>query len=280
MTAKLLRMNHKKLKIGIVGCGAIGSRIARSVSKDLSKDCQVSGLFDIDTTKSQNLEKALKLRGVAKKTLRDLVRSCDLMVEAVNAPETKSIIKQALEAKCSVLAMSVGKILHAVDLFKLAKRNKCSLLIPSGAIAGIDAIKAASLVHIDKITLTTRKPPTGFGLNPYFEQQRINLTDIKKETTLFEGDVETAVKFFPQNINVAATIALASHALDKLTIRIMTSPDYKVNSHEIEVIGDFGRITTKTENVVCPDNPRTSYLAVLSGIQTLKQYCAGILVGT
>ena len=103
---------------------------------------------------------------------------------------------------------------------------------------------------------------------------------IKKETILFEGNVKEAVKCFPQNINVAATIALASGTKDKLKIRIATSPEYKVNSHEIEMVGEFGRLVTKTENVVCPDNPKTSYLAVLSAVQTLKQYFEGVKIGT
>ena len=95
-----------------------------------------------------------------------------------------------------------------------------------------------------------------------------------------KGDVYEALKHFPQNINVAATLALASKRSDILRIKIVTSPRYTTNSHEVEVVGDFGRLVTKTENVACPDNPKTSYLAVLSGIQTLKQYCNGILIGT
>ena len=202
------------------------------------------------------------------------------MVEAVNAQNTRGIIRQALKAKKSVLSMSVGKLLNASDLFRLAKQNKCHLLLPSGAIAGIDAIKAASLVGIDTITLTTRKPPAGFEGNSYLIQKGVSLSKIKKETTLFEGDVATAIKIFPRNINVAATLALASQSRKKIIIRIITSPRYKTNSHKIELTGKFGRIITQTDNVVCPDNPKTSYLAVLSGLQTLKQYCSGVFIGT
>ena len=275
-------MNSKarKLKIGVVGCGAIGSRIARSVKTDLKNECQLSGLFDINHEKSSQLAKDLSVKGAYKKSLEELIRDCDCMVEAVSADDTKNIVQKALKAKKSVLCMSVGKLLNAPELFRLAKKNHCSLLLPSGAIAGLDAIKAASLIAIQKITLTTRKPLTGFRDNPYFRQKGIGLSKITKETVLFDGTVEEAVKLFPQNINVAATLALASNANKKISIRILTSPDYKTNSHEIDMTGDFGRITTRTDNVVCPDNPKTSYLAVLSGIQTLKQFCTGILIGT
>ena len=275
-----MKLYDGKVKIGIVGCGAIGSRIAKSICKELRKFCYVSGLYDIDQKKTRRLEKNLKLKKVATDALTPLIKNCDCLVEAVNAESTREIIEQALQSQKSVLAMSVGKLLKAPDLFDLARKNKCALLLPSGAIAGLDAIKAASLVHVDKITLITRKPPVSFQNNPYLKKNRIDLTKIKEETLLFRGDVQSAVKWFPQNINVAATLFFASQLKRNITIEIYTCPDYKMNSHEIEMIGDFGRLFTRTDNIVCPDNPKTSYLAVLSGIQTLKQYCTGILIGT
>ncbi len=203
-----------------------------------------------------------------------------MVVEAVNAPDTHRLVRQALLAKKDVLIMSVGKFIEGGSILKLAQKQGVRVLIPSGAIAGVDAIKAAALQRIDRISLTTRKPIYGFTDNAYVQERRINLSTIKKETILFEGNVREAVKCFPQNINVAATVALASGAKDKLRIRIATSPEFKVNSHEIEVIGAFGRLVTKTENVVCPDNPKTSFLAVLSAVCALKQYFQGVKIGT
>ncbi|MBI5149605.1 MAG: DUF108 domain-containing protein [Candidatus Omnitrophica bacterium] len=202
------------------------------------------------------------------------------MIEAVNARSTRKIIRQALLKRKHVLAMSVGKLLKAKDLFQLARDSRCRLLIPSGAVAGVDAVKAASLASIHQIKLTTRKPLSGFAGNLYLKKKGIDPAKIKEETILFEGSVESSVKFFPQNINVAATLALASGAGGKMAVRILTSPEYKTNSHEVEVTGDFGRIVTRTENVVCPENPKTSYLAVLSAVQTLRQFCLGTYVGT
>lgn len=271
---------QRKYKVGIVGCGAIGSRMAESICRDLRDQYQLSGLYDIDFKKAESLAARLGVKANIKYSLDGLIRSCGLMIEAVNAKTTRQIIRRALMAKRHVLAMSVGKLLHAQDLFGLAKTRQCALLLPSGAIAGIDAIKAASLASVKKIVLTTRKHLAGFHDNSYLRRKGVVLSRLKKTTTLFEGDVDTAVKLFPQNINVAATLALASQARDKITIRILTSPAYTTNSHEIEVTGDFGRIRTRTDNVVCPDNPKTSYLAVLSGIQTLRQFGRGLRIGT
>ncbi len=270
----------RRLRIGIVGCGAIGGGIARYISKGLKKDCQLTGLYDIQYGRVERLRRELSAGPIEKNSLKALLKSCDLMIEAVNATSTREIVREALLSKKDVIAMSVGKLLDASDLFSLARKRGCRLLIPSGAIAGIDAVKSASLARIHKISLTTRKPLNGFANNPYLTRKGIDLAAVKKETVLFKGDVDTAVKFFPQNINVAATLALASQAKDRITVCIMTSPKYKVNSHEIEIIGDFGRIVTRTDNVVSPENPKTSYLAVLSGMQTLKQFCQGTGIGT
>lgn len=275
-----MNAKNKKVRVGILGCGAIGSRMALSIKDELKGRAVVSAIFDIQAARAEKLAKNFSRGRIIKHSVEELVKSCDLMVEAVNAQDTQQLIRQALVAKKDVLVMSVGKLLGANDIFKLALKNRCRLLVPSGAIAGLDAIKAASQRKISKITLTTRKPTFGFAQNAYITQQNIDLSKITSETVLFDGDVKRAVQYFPQNINVAAAIALASLAEDKMRIRIITSPEYKINSHEIEVVGDFGRLVTRTENEVCPDNPKTSYLAVLSAIQTLKQYFQEVKIGT
>ena len=276
----LKTQGKSKVRVGILGCGAIGSRIAKSIKTQCNDHAEVAALFDINPAKAQNLQKYIPQKNIVKKSFQDLLTGSDLVVEAVNAPDTHQLVRQVIMAKKDVLVMSVGKFIEGESIFKLAQKQGVRVLIPSGAIAGIDAIKAASLQRIDRITLTTRKPIYGFADNAYVQEKRINLSQIKKETILFDGNVREAVKCFPQNINVAATIALASNAKDKLRIRISTSPEFKVNSHEIEVTGEFGRLVTKTENVVCPDNPKTSYLAVLSAVRTLKEYFQGVKIGT
>lgn len=275
-------MEHtsEKIKVGILGCGAIGSGIAKSIFSELKDFCQLTAVYDVDQKKCLALQDLLPASKIAQSSYGDLLKECDLVVEAVNAKNIHDLIKQALEAKKNILVMSTGQLLEAQDLFDLAAENNCNIILPSGAIAGIDAIKSASLVEISSITLTTRKPTTGFANVPYLAEVGIDPSKITEETTIFEGGVAEAVKAFPRNINVAATLALASKSKDKLVIRIVTSPDFKTNSHEIEAVGAFGKIVARTENTISPDNPKTSYLAVLSGIQTLKSFCCKVKIGT
>src|SRR5208283_4017395 len=231
------KQGKSKIRVGILGCGAIGSRIAKSIKMQCDDYAIAAALFDINPAKALNLQKVISQKNIVKESYLALLNSCDFVVEAVNAPDTRQLVRRALLAKKDVLVMSVGKFIEGESILKLAQKQGVRVLIPSGAVAGIDAIKAAALQRIDSISLTTRKPIYGFADNAYVQERRINLSAIKKETILFDGNVREAVKCFPQNINVAATIALASGCKDKLRIRIATSPAFKVNSHEIEVTG-------------------------------------------
>jgi len=269
-----------KPRLGVCGCGAIGARIAQSTTTELKKHYRLTALYDQDHTKTEVLAQKLKNRSLSKKSFRDLLKSSDVVVEAVNPPAARPIIRQALIQKKHTLAMSIGRLLLAQDLFQLAQKKHCQLLIPSGAVSGIDTVKAASLKKISKIVLTTRKPLRGFSGNPYLKKKGIRLDKIRGTTVIFEGSVTQAIKHFPQNINVAATVALASRHPKKLKIRLLTSPYFTVNSHEVEIMGDFGHMVSRTENKICPDNPKTSYLAVLSAIQTLKDFSTGARIGT
>ncbi|MFP4473557.1 MAG: aspartate dehydrogenase domain-containing protein [Candidatus Omnitrophota bacterium] len=270
---------HKRLKIGILGCGAIGSRIAEAVVHELGDAAVVSGLYDQDGERSRALADKLHSPQAVTLTLSELIQRSDCIVEAVNTEQAPDLMRTVIDAGKHLLVMSVGRLLGARDLFDLAAQNGSRLLIPSGAIAGIDAVQAAAQIGIRKLTLTTRKPVSGFKGVTYIEEN-IDLEKITGEVVLFEGGVEKAVQAFPRNINVAATLALAATPRTPLLIRIITAPGITQNSHEIVAEGEFGRIETRTTNVVCPDNPKTSYLAALSGIQALRNFCSGIRIGT
>jgi len=177
--------------------------------------------------------------------------------------------------------MSAGGIIdHHKELSVLAAENKCRVFIPSGAICGIDGLKAAACGKINKVTLTTKKPPKAFLGIPYVLKKKIRLDNLNKETVLFQGDAYDAIRAFPQNINVAATLSLAGIGAQNTIVRIIACPDITQNMHEIEIDSDAGRIFSRSENLIHPDNPKTSYLAVLSAIATLKQILEPIKIGT
>jgi len=268
-----------KLKIGIIGCGTIGSKLAKVIDKELKDRAWIAGLCDIDKEKLERLCRSLKSKPASLRLL-DLIKKSDLTIEAASAKVSAHILKNAINAKKDVMLMSVGGLLGHERLFKLAQKRGIKVYLPSGAIGGVDAIKAASQAKIRSARLITRKPPRGLEGAPYIIKNKINLKNIKGEKILFDGPAAEAVKAFPKNINVSALLSLVGIGAKKTRVTIVTSPSFKQNSHQIEVRGDFGKLFTKTENVLSPDNPKTSYLAVLSAIATLKQILSSVRMGT
>ncbi len=262
------------MKVGIIGCGFIGSEIAQFIDKN--QEFELVGLNDIDKNKLNELIQSLKYNKPKFMELDNLIRNSDLIVESA----AKNIISNILRNKNldkknkKLLIMSTGGLINNLNL--LSKIKNCEILLPSGAIAGLDAVKSSS-GKIRSLILTTTKPIKGLEGAPYIIKWNIDLGNIKGKKVIFEGSLPEAINGFPQNINVAATLFLASK-FEKIKVKIVADSDTKFNTHEIEVTGEFGVISTKTQNLPSK-NPKTSYLAVLSAIQAIKNTESKVKIG-
>jgi aspartate dehydrogenase len=180
------------------------------------------------------------------------------------------------------MIMSVGALAD-VELYRsirrMASEHGSKVYLPSGAISGLDGLKSASSGSIKSVTLTTTKSPESLEGAPFIREKKIDLKGLKGPTTIFEGSAAEAVRAFPANVNVAATLCLAARE-GNVRVRIIADPNIKVNRHEIVAEGDFGQMTTRVENVPSPKNPKTSYLAALSAIATLRSIVEPIKIGT
>jgi aspartate dehydrogenase len=270
-----------KLKIGIVGCGAIGSSLAKEIVVGLRDSACLVALYDIRPEKSQSLSKQLsKNTKFCVANLESLIKKSDLVIEASCAQAAWEIARKSLSSGRQVMVMSVGGMVgHLDQLFVLAAKFNAKVHLPSGAISGIDALKAANISEVQKVILTTRKHPDAFKGVEYVVN-KFNLRGLRKDKLLFAGTAAQAVKYFPQNINVAAVLGLAGIGMHKTKVRIIASPSAKKNIHEILIESVAAKILTRTENILHPENPKTSYLAVLSAIATLKQILQPIKIGT
>ena len=266
------------IKAGIIGCGAIGGVIADAIIHKFSDSIKLSGVCDVDKNKAHRLLARLK-SNVDIFSKEELIRRCDLIIEAATSSVSYEIAKEVIEAGKDVMVMSTGGLLKKSDIFELAKKKGTRIYLPSGALCGLDGVKSAMIANVKSVVLTTRKPPAGLEDAPYVKEKGIDLKSITEETVIFEGTADEAVKGFPKNVNVSATLSICGLGPRKTKVRIVTSPDYKVNSHEIEVEGDFGKLKAVTENVPMPENPKTSYLAALSAIATLKNIINNNIVG-
>ncbi|MCX5665853.1 MAG: aspartate dehydrogenase [Candidatus Omnitrophica bacterium] len=268
-----------RIKVGIIGCGTIGSEMARACQDMLKSSVDLVGICDLVEEKALGLQKSLKEKTPVLK-FDELIKRSGLIVEAAGAKISAEILKKAIAGKKDVLIMSIGGLLGNESLLDKAERSGIKVYLPSGALCGIDGLKSASVGRIDSVTLTTRKPPKGLAGAPYIINNNIDLSSIKEETVIFEGTASDAVKGFPQNVNVAAVLSLAGLGAANTRVRIVTSPDYTKNIHEVEIKGESGTITTRTENLPSKVNPKTSQLAVYSAIATLKGIVKSVRIGT
>lgn len=272
----------KLLKIGVIGCGAIGSSLAKVIVRGLTRQAKLVALYDVDIKKAQRLSKSIsKTRDLAALGQGQLIKRSDLVIECASSACSWDIARVVLSKGRDIMIMSTGGIAgHFTQLSVLAKTHNCRVYIPSGAICGIDALKAARLAKIKKVILTTRKSPRSFQGVKFIEDRGIDLEKLKKDKLLFSGSAAAAVEYFPQNINVAAVLSIAGTGPYKTMVRIIASPSLKRNIHEIQIESSAGNISTRTENILHPDNPKTSYLAVLSAIATLRQILEPVRIGT
>ncbi|MDD3088984.1 MAG: DUF108 domain-containing protein [Candidatus Omnitrophica bacterium] len=270
---------HGKKRIAIIGCGVIGSALAGFASREL-KD-KVSGiiLWDISPSVAAEVVSLIPQAETAV-DMADAVKRSDLAIEAAHPAAAREALELAIRMGKDVMVMSVGGLLGSGELLKRADKEGVRVLLPSGAIAGIDAIKAAAMAGIENVTLTTIKSPESLKSSTYLALKGVDLASINVDTVVFDGTVEEAVKAFPKNINVSAALAIAAGDPRLVRVKIMASPGAAANIHEIEVKGPAGRMTTRCENVPSPGNPGTSHLAVLAAERTLKDYFSGVRIGT
>jgi len=252
--------------LGIIGCGAIGSDVAKAA--DNMGEIDRIYLYDIKEEKAEELAEKVK-KGVVK-NFHDFVEEADIVFEAASQEAVRQYAEQVIEKGKDLIIMSIGSLLDSNLLERLkskAREKKCKIYLPSGAVCGIDGIKAAKADVVDEVTLVTTKSPASLG------------KELEKRTILFDGVARDAIKKFPKNINVAACLSLAGIGFDKTKVKIVADPVVKYNSHKILAHGKFGRLRAEVENLPNPSNPSSSYLASLSAIATLRRAIDPIQIG-
>ena len=258
------------MRVGIVGCGSIGRTVAKSL---VSFPAVTSvALFDLDASKASALAK-LHRRFAAVPSTAALVKASDLVVEAASPLAAREVGLLALRSGKECLLMSLGALSDKrlwSAMLRAASASGGRILVPSGALGGLEAVASAASAHLTEVTLTTRKPPAALQGVAYLEARGVRLASLRKPTVVFSGSARQAVRHFPANINVAAALSLAALGFDRTRVVIVADPKAATNSHEVVARGAFGELRCTVSNVPFPDNPKTSYLAALSAVATVK----------
>jgi aspartate dehydrogenase len=257
------------LKVGIVGMGVIGGRVADALTRGIPGTTLVG----------VSVRQPATATGYPVLALDELIERADLIVEAATQAALREFGPAVLSAGKHLMVLSVGALVGVLDGWAaLAEKHGCRILVPSGAIAGLDGVKGAREGAITAVTMETRKPPRGLAGAPYIEQQRIDLDRITTETLVFEGPATEAVRGFPANVNVVAALSLAGIGPERTRIKIYAVPGQARNQHRITVEGEFGTLRIEVENVPSA-NPRTGRLSYLSAIAMLRELGAAVQVG-
>lgn len=261
-------------RVGLLGCGAIGSEIAFAI--DSGKiSAKLTHVFDFSKDNSKGLVDKLKNKPVITENVTLLAASpVDLIIEAASQDAVRDNALSILQNRKDLMIMSAGALLDE-SIFDIVmdgcKDFNKRVYLPSGAIMGLDGIRAVQ-DELQSLVLVTTKNPKALKGAKFFETSTINPDSIAETTILFEGSAQEAVRLFPANINVAALLSLAGIGSEKTRVRIVADPNTSKNTHEIEAQGDFGKFSIKVENVPS-SNPKTSRLAILSAIECLRKIC-------
>ncbi|MFP4359876.1 MAG: aspartate dehydrogenase [Alphaproteobacteria bacterium] len=267
-----------QLSVAVAGLGAIGWPVVQRLDRGLD-GLRLTAVSARDRAKAEARLAALA-EPVPVLAPEALAGVADVVVEALPAALLRAIAVPTLEAGRTLVTLSVGALLEHADLVALARRHGARIHVPTGALVGLDAVRAAAHGEIHKVTMRTRKPPLGLAGAPYLEERGLDLAAITAPTRVFAGTAREAARGFPANVNVAAALALAGIGPDRTTVEIWADPTVTRNTHSIDVDADSTRFSLTIEGVPSEENPRTGKLTPLSVLAALEGLVAPLHVGT
>ncbi|HZS34945.1 MAG TPA: aspartate dehydrogenase [Methylomirabilota bacterium] len=266
------------LTVAVGGFGAIGRAVARHL------DAGIPGLTLTAVSARDVARATARVAGLARPVpvvpLGTLAGVADVVVECAPAATLREVAEPALRAGRTLLVVSVGALLSALDLVDLARAHGAQIIVPSGAILGLDAVTAAAEGEIRSVRMITRKPVQGLEGAPYLEAHGISLRGITEPVRVFAGSAREGARGFPANVNVAAALGLAGIGPDRTELEIWADPGLTRNTHRIEVVAESATFSMAIENVPSEENPRTGRITALSVVAALRKLVSPLRVGT
>lgn len=275
--ANLERGARPDLRVAVAGLGAIGTRVVEALDRG------IDGLV-LTAVSVQHPDKHRgRLTGLTRPPaivpIEALVDLADIVIECAPSMLVRSIVAPFVGAGKTAVVLSAGALLDHEDLVELARRHGGQIVVPTGALIGLDAVTAAAVGTIHSVRMVTRKPVRGLAGAPYIVANNIDIEGITEPLKIFDGSAREAARGFPANVNVAVALSLAGIGPDRTTIEIWADPAVTRNMHRIEVDSDSARFSMSIENIPS-ENPKTGLITALSVIACLRKLRAPLRVGT
>jgi aspartate dehydrogenase len=267
------------LKLAVAGLGAIGLAVARRVDAGELYGIVLVAAAARDHDKAHRAMASFRARPPLL-ALPALADAADIVLESLPAQAFRAVAEPAISKGRVFMPLSVGALLDHPDLIDRARATGARILVPTGALLGLDAVRAAAEGKIASVRMVTRKPPAGLAGAPLLRQLNINLDGLKEPRRVFEGSAREAIAGFPANVNVAVALSLAGIGPDQTRVEIWADPTVARNTHTISVISDSADLTMRIENIPSEENPRTGRITALSALAALRRLTAALVVGT
>jgi len=275
----MTQTHDRTLRLAIAGLGAIGMTVARCVDKGGIAGMTLAAVSARDVEKAR--ERVADFSNPPEiLPLEQLGNDADIIVESVPAANFEKVARPALEKGRTFMPLSVGAMLNHMDLVDLARENGGRIVVPTGALIGLDAVRAAASGGLKTVKLTTRKPPGGLMDAPYVVENEIDLEGLTEAKLLFSGSAREAAKGFPANLNVGVALALAGLGPDETTVEIWADPAVNRNIQSVDVTSDCADFSMSIQNVPSEENPRTGRITAHSVIAALKRMTDPLVVGS
>ncbi len=271
------------MRVAIIGGGTIARLILEHIKHGDLGDVAVVAIVGRSNA-SRGRELAVEHGVTFVTSLAELLQhKPDVVVEAASREAVHDFCGALLDEHIAVIVLSGGALCDDALRARLeasAHRSGALLIVPSGGIGGLDALKAACIAGVDEVEIAVTKPPAAWKGIPYVELKKFDLAGMRAPTTLFEGPAREGVPHFPANVNIAAVLSLAGIGFDRTRLKVVADPALTHNTHFITIKGKTGNISIKLENVPAPENPKTAWLACYSALAALKLVGSPVRYGT
>lgn len=267
------------LKVGIAGLGAIGMKVARALDGGTFERLSLAAVSarDIDraTQRVSDFRRPPRVVDIC-----NLPNHSDIVLECAPAAVFEELARATIVAGRIFMPLSVGALLDRMDLVDQAKATGARIVVPTGALIGLDTVRAMAVGQIFEVRLETRKPPAGLAGAPYLVENRIDIDGLTEALCVFSGTAREAARAFPANVNVAAALALAGLGPDRTTIEVWADPAMTRNQQTVTISSDSGEATMTIRNIPSDENPRTGRITANSAIAALLRFEATLVSGT
>jgi len=266
------------IKVAIGSLGTVGMAVARRIATGR----EGMALAAVSARNRERARERLAAVGAGAPVLAldELAAAADVVVECAPAEHFRTLAQPVVEAGKVLVPISVAGLLEHMDLVDRAAATGARILVPSGAILGLDALRAAREGEIHEVRMVTRKPPGGLAGAPHLVRNGISVEGLTQPLKVFEGSAAEGARGFPANVNVAAAVGLAGIGPQRTVLEIWADPGVARNVHDIHVRADAASFTLHIENVPSEENPRTGRLVAQSVVATLRRLCSPLAVGT